>query len=220
MRVTRTKEKPVTATAAFWDKIAEKYSRKPVENPDAFDRKTAITRRLMTPDQTVLEVGCGTGSLALRLASTGASIHGLDISMEMVRIARSKADKAGVTNVTFHCGPFDDTFSLFSSESVDGLLAYSILHLLEDVEDGLARMFRLIKAGGYFVSSTVCLGKSKLFYAPMIGVMRLFGKAPLVRFFTADQLIQKIGAAGFADIECPDVGSGATVAFITARKPG
>lgn len=57
-----------TSDAAFLNAVAEKYSRTPVANPGAFERKIEITRSRMTASDTVLDIGCGTGSLALRLA--------------------------------------------------------------------------------------------------------------------------------------------------------
>jgi hypothetical protein len=61
----------MTADARFWNDIADKYSRKPVEDPAAFERKIATTKGRMTRESVVLDIGCGTGSLALRLADSG-----------------------------------------------------------------------------------------------------------------------------------------------------
>ncbi len=206
-------------SATFWDKTAERYARQPVEDPEAFDRKIAITRSLMTPDSVVLDIGCGTGSLVFRLAETGAQVHGLDASSEMHRIAQEKAREQAMPNVTFHCGPFDETFEVFEDESLDGLCAYSLLHLIEDRTASLRQIHRLLKPGGFFVSSTVCLGRGRLLYAPLIGVMRLLGKAPaVVSLFTPAQLVEEIRAAGFEAIEGPEVGAKPITAFITARK--
>lgn len=209
----------MTANAAFWDNLAERYAAQPVANPDAFERKIAINRALMTPDDVVLGIGCGTGSLALRLAPSAKHVHGLDVSSEMVRIARGKAADQGATNVTFHVGPFDDSFSTFGASSLDGVCAYSILHLLEDREAALARIFELLRPGGWFVSSTVCLGESWVPYPLVIGLMRMVGKAPKVSTFKVSSLVEEMRAAGFTDIETPDVGAKAIVGFVVARKP-
>lgn len=212
----------MVSDAAFWDGIAEKYAAKPVENPDAFDRKIAITRERMQPGHVVLDIGCGTGSLALRLADAAAEVHGLDISSEMVRIAEGKAKDAGADNVRFHCGPFDDDFErsgVFAEGSLDGVCAYSILHLIPERSAALDRIFRLLKPGGFFVSSTVCLAESWVPYRGIIGVMRLFGRAPWVGMVSKPMLVDEVARAGFVGIEQPDVGAQSTVAFVVARKP-
>jgi ubiquinone/menaquinone biosynthesis C-methylase UbiE len=210
-----------TADPTFWNEKAESYAAQPVSDPEAFDRKTAVTRALIEPGHTVLDIGCGTGSFCLRLASTGAQVHGLDLSEEMVRIAREKTRDADVDNVAFHVGPFDETFIEFGPKSLDGIFAYSLLHLVPDREAALQQIFRTLKPGGYFVASTVCLGETWIPYMPMIKVMQWLGKAPYVEArLSKAQLHSDIEAAGFVGLETPDVGAATIVDFLVARKPG
>jgi len=209
----------MTTDTAFWNALADKYSRQPVANPDAFERKIAITKAQMTANDVVLDIGCGTGSLALRLAPCAAQVHGLDVASEMIRIARGKTETQKVFNATFHVGPFDDTFTAFEAGSLDGICAYSLLHLVSDRAEALARIDRLLKPGGFFISSTVCLGESWVPYRPILRVMRWLGKAPMVKVIRKRTLEQEIRAAGFVDLEQPDVGTESTIAFMVARKP-
>lgn len=205
--------------AAFWNQLAEKYARQPVADPDAFERKIEITRSLVDRTATVLDIGCGTGSLALRLAPSCARVHGLDLSSEMIRIAEEKARAQGVENVSFHVGPFDESFRVFEDESLDLICAFSLLHLLEERASALLQIFRLLKPGGSFVSSTVCLGESRMPYAPLLRVMRWLGKAPLVRILQKQSVADEMGQAGFVEIRQPDVGAKPTIAFMVASKP-
>ena len=144
----------------FWNALADNYAAKPVDDPDAFERRIDITRGKLTPDAVLLDIGCGTGSLALRLASHAREVHRLDFSSEMVRHARTKAADGRVDNAHFHVGRFDSDFTAFGPESLDVLCCYSLLHLVEDRPALLADAFRRLRPGGWFVSSTVCLGES------------------------------------------------------------
>jgi len=207
----------MTTDTAFWDDIAEKYAAKPVDNPDAFERKIAITRRLLTPDSTVLDVGCGTGSLALILAPHVARVHGLDVSPEMMRIARGKAEEQGADNVSFHVGTLPT--ATFEPESLDVVMAWSLLHLVPDRAATLKTLYDLCKPGGSLVTSTTCLGVSWVPYSVILLVMRWFGKAPPVWIFRPQTLLQEIRDAGFVDVQAHDVGAKAEICFATARKP-
>ncbi len=205
--------------AAFWNNLAERYAAKPVDNPDAFERKIAIHKSKMKPEDVILDIGCGTGSLALRLAGSGAHVHGLDLSDEMIRIARTKAAAQKVDNVSFHVGPFDDSFLAFQPESLDGVSAYSLLHLVKDRPAVLSQIYRLLKPGGFFVASTLCLAESWIPYWPMLKVMKAIGKAPLVTVFSIETLSREIEAAGFINLSYPAVGAKETTSFTVAFKP-
>ncbi len=207
------------ADPAFWDRIAAKYARKPVEDPQAFERKIAVTLARMKPQDVVLDIGCGTGSLALRLAPFAAQMHGLDVSGEMIRIATDKARAAQADNVTFHRGPFDDSFVTFAAGSLDGICAYSLLHLVEDLPATLAQIHRLLKPGGFLVSSTVCLGESWFPFRPLLAVMRRLGKAPFVAILSREALVDAMERAGFVEVAAPEVGAKPTIAFLVATKP-
>jgi ubiquinone/menaquinone biosynthesis C-methylase UbiE len=130
---------------------------------------------------------------------------------------RDKAEAAGVTNVIFEVGTLE---ALDTSEGhYHMVMAHSILHLLPDRDAAIARSFRLLKPGGYFVSSTACLDDGLWFVRPVIWAMRMIGKAPRVWFFTSANLRNALRAAGFEIVEDWSPSKRSAV-FIIARKPG
>ena len=69
----------------FWDRHAAKYAEKPIADPTAYEEKLARVRSLLRATDHVLEIGCGTGSTALRLAPGVAKITATDVSSGMIR---------------------------------------------------------------------------------------------------------------------------------------
>jgi arsenite methyltransferase len=204
--------------AQFWDRLAEKYAAQPVKDVAAFDRKKAITRQHLHPRSTVVEFGCGTGSLALELSSHAGQIHAIDVSAEMIRIAERKKADQGVTNVAFHAGTLEAMRPRIPVE-VDAVWAYSILHLVDDRTSALKTAFELLKPGGVFISSNVCLAGTWVPYRTIITVMRWLGKAPRVSCYDRKTIVGEIAGAGFVDVVEHDVGADGLVAFVVARKP-
>jgi len=202
----------------FWDKLAERYAKQPIANLASYERKLEVTKARLSPTDVILDIGCGTGSLALELAPHVAEVHALDFSGEMIRIGKSKARDQNVTNVTFHQTTLEATDG-FQTAQFDGICAYNILHLVEDRGDTLQRIFTYLKPGGFFVSSTACLGESFVPYTPILAVMRWLGKAPRVQIFRVESLLRDIRETGFVDISTPDVAAKKMVAFVTATKP-
>jgi arsenite methyltransferase len=208
----------MTADAKFWDGIAEKYAAKPVEDVPAFERKQAVTRAHLDRSSTVLEIGCGTGSLALAMSPFAGHVHAMDVSAEMVRIANAKKEAAHVTNVTFHQGTLDEP-APWAPGRFDAVWAFSILHLVADRPRTLSALFALLAPGGTFISSNLCLRESWVPYGPMITVMRWLGKAPFVYSYDRATMFRELREAGFVDAEEKDVGAHRAVAFVVAKKP-
>ena len=91
----------MTDAAKFWDRIAEKYARDPIENMDGYLYTVERTRSYLNPSDKALELGCGTGTTALDLAGSVSHLLATDISSNMIKIAQDKAATEGTTNVSF-----------------------------------------------------------------------------------------------------------------------
>ena len=201
----------------FWDKIADKYSRQPVADEAAYQQKLRVTQDYLRPDMEVLEFGCGTGSTAIVHAPFVKHILATDISERMLEIARGKAEAAKIDNVTFQQAAIDSFTA--PDETYDVIMGHSILHLLEDKEAVIAKVRRMLKPGGVFISSTVCLGERMKWFKLIGPLGKALGLIPLVKVFTAKELEASLTAAGFAIEHRWMPGKGNSV-FVVAKKAG
>ncbi len=122
-------------------------------------------------------------------------IRATDVSSKMLKIARGKVETQGIENITFEQVTIEDLEA--PDGSVDMVMAHSILHLLEDKEAAIAKAFKMLKPGGVFVTSTVCLGNSMKWFRFIAPVGHFLGVLPLVNFFTAEELETAFTDAGF-----------------------
>lgn len=206
--------------AKFWDGVAPKYAADPIKDQEAYEYTLGRTKSYLGADDKVLEIGCGTGSTALLIAPGVASIEGTDISPGMLNVAAERKAKAGVQNATFTTQ--SATEAARRSGSFDAVLAFNILHLVEDPKAVVAAIHDGLPAGGIFVSKTPCIGDrsvglKRFLFRAMIPVMKLIGKAPSkVHFMTHAGVDNLISDAGFDIVESGNFP--AISRYVVARK--
>jgi ubiquinone/menaquinone biosynthesis C-methylase UbiE len=93
----------------------------------------------------VLDVGCGTGFLALRLAELGHIVTGVDLSGRMIEQGRGKAEQAAL-EVEFRVGDAADLDC--ADEAYDLVVARHVVWNLLDPERGVAEWLRVLRPGG------------------------------------------------------------------------
>lgn len=96
----------------------------------------------------VADLGCGSGSLSVLLAEVGYDVSGLDLSDEMLTVARAKAEGAGV-DVAFAQG--DAASPDLEPGAFDAVLCRHVLWALPDPSAALARWVDLLRPGGRLV---------------------------------------------------------------------
>ena len=207
-----------TADARFWDKIARKYARDTIKDRAGYERSVARVQECLKRTDTVLELGCGTGTTALTLAPGVARYVGTDISSEMIAIAREKAAGGRWPNLTFSVAGSDR--STWPAGPFDAVLAFNVLHLVPDRARFLEDVATTLQPGGLFITKTPCLSEMNRLIRYAVPVARWVGKAPGVSFFTATELVGDIAAAGFAVDEQARHGSKPNEPriFIVARR--
>ena len=201
----------------FWNKTAERYAKSPVSDEATYQRKLAETQSFFTPNMRIVEFGCGTGTTAVYHAPHVGHIDAIDISEKMLEIGRGKAAAAGIDNITFARG----TLIEFSAEdaSFDAVLGLNVIHLLPDRQAVIAEVARILKPGGIFVSSTVCLGHSYLRFIKLIVPLgKLLGLMPDVFVLTEAELVSEVTHAGFEIEQQWCHGKNGIAVFMIVRK--
>lgn len=188
-------------SAKFWDKVADKYAAAPIRNEDAYNATLDRVRAVLNPSDTVLELGCGTGTTAIALARSVSHIIATDVSEAMLAKGRDKARDQGLGNIDFVQADAADA----PEGPFDAVLAFNLLHLIEDMDSALAEIAKRTKPGGVFVSKTFCMPERRnvIWWFIQIGlpVMQAIGKAPYFAKLSTAELDTAITDAGFTIIE-------------------
>jgi len=97
---------------AAFDGVAENYDHHIMDNEMNLwlrNRSVALLRRSFAPGETVLEIGCGTGTETLSLARHGVSVIASDVSSKMLRVLSRKASESGLEDRvrTVHARPYE-----------------------------------------------------------------------------------------------------------------
>jgi len=138
--------------AEIWDEEAASFDDEAdhgLRDPGVSDAWAALlAASLPLPPASVVDLGCGTGSLSVLLARAGHRVQGLDVSARMLDAARRKAAEQGV-DAAFVRG--DASRPPFRAASFDVVLARHVLWALPDPGDALAQWLALLRPSGRLV---------------------------------------------------------------------
>jgi len=98
------------------------------------------------PDARLLEVGTGTGRIAVPLLQRGANLFGCDLSLKMMTRQRAKWPAVRLAQA-------DATALPYASAAFDGVLTIHVLHLIGEWRTALREIRRVLRPGGAFVNS-------------------------------------------------------------------
>jgi len=174
----------------------------------------------LEPGQTVLDLGSGGGIdvlLSAKRVGPSGKAHGLDMTDEMLALARENARKAGVENVEFHKGYIEQI--PLADASVDVVISNCVINLSADKAEVLREVARVLRPGGRFAVSDVIAdeGMDESTRVDMQAYTGCIAGALTEREFRA-----ALAAAGLEDIEISRthrVHDQAASAIVRARKP-
>lgn len=168
----------------------------------------------------VLDLGSGGGIDVLlsakRVGPTGFA-HGVDMTDEMLELARANAERAGATNVAFHKGTIEDL--PLDDRTVDVVISNCVVNLSPDKPAVLAEVFRVLVPGGRVGISDV-VAEDHL--TPEQRAERGSYVGCIAGALSRQEYLDGLAAAGFVDTAVTfthQVADGMHGAIVHARKP-
>lgn len=219
---TPTRNATAVAKARFWDRIARKYATDPIADVAGYEATLQRVKSLLSLDHSVMEIGCGTGSTALRLAPFTRSLLATDVSTEMIAIAREKLASQAQPLPQLRFEVADADAPVAGDTRHDVVLAFNVLHLVSDLDGTLQAILASMKPGGLLVSKTACLAEmNPIIPRLVVPLMRMLGKAPDVLVFDAAQLQSAFERHGLLveAVERHGTKRKDIRVFVVARKP-
>jgi len=153
----------------------------------------------LEPGQVVLDLGSGGGIdvlLSARRVGPTGMVYGLDMTPEMLDLARRNQAEAGVSNVEFLLGSMEAI--PLPNDSVDVIISNCVINLAADKDLVLREANRVLRSGGLFAVSDVVLLRP--ISSRLQGLMALWTGCIAGALLDADYE-DKLRAAGFRDIE-------------------
>jgi SAM-dependent methyltransferase len=155
--------------------------------------------------ETVVDLGAGGGLdvfLAAQKVGPSGKAIGIDMTADMVSLARRNAAQAGYQNVKFYLAEIEAM--PIADNSVDCVISNCVLNLCADKDAALAEIFRILKPGGRLAVSDIALRKA--LPEPIAREVAAWTGC-IAGALTIDDNRDKLAAAGFGDILIQDAGA-------------
>ena len=201
----------------FWDRAAKGFTDQEQHTQLSENKDFKTTLKYLHTDDTVLDYGCATGIISNAIADKVKEIQAIDISSKMIEIARSKARECNISNINYAPATIYD--ERFQKESFDVILAFRVLHMLENPRAVVRRINELLKPCGVFISVTTCMGSLKILLGIPLFLLRKTGIMPLhIYYFKPADLQRILTGQGFEILEYERMDDAITNYCIVARK--
>lgn len=203
----------------FWNKAAKDYDASAQSRyARAYERTIAITKEYLKNEDRVLDFACGTGIVTNEIAPLVQSVTAIDISEEMVALARKKTAERRLENITYLVTGLNDP--RVAAGRYTTITAFNVMYFIEDLDELLKSFHEMLPAGGLFLSVTDCPGESRGLKIQGMAILSKLGLLPYFRSLTTAELTGKIEKAGFELVRVENLHPDPPNVYVAARKPG
>jgi ubiquinone/menaquinone biosynthesis C-methylase UbiE len=201
----------------FWNRMSKTYDISVYEKyKPVYDEIISLARKYLKPNDRALDFACGTGSLTLELSASVRQILGIDISDNMIALARKKATQQCIENVEFrNTGIFGPGLQ---PGSFDVILAFNIFQFIKDEKALLERISQLLTEKGVFIQATDCHNEYRSVMVLIMKTLSWLKYLPYVRSWTIRELEKSLKENHFEILETKLLYEKPVNYFIAAKK--
>jgi ubiquinone/menaquinone biosynthesis C-methylase UbiE len=180
----------------YWDKLGPGYDQFIIKRWKIY--RSSLLDKIyndVTKGDDVLEVACGTGFVALKIADRASKVSGIDISVSLIDEAKKKLIEEGFDNVKLFV---EDAYSLHFGDGVfDTVICNNTFQNMKYPQKALAEIKRVLKPGGRFIGTAIGFGEAPI-YKILFMIFKLLLRFPLFHKFSLDNMAEMIEDSGFS----------------------
>ena len=149
-RLAEVKSERAESAEDYFSRVADDWDQlRALHYSEADIEKAVLTAAGPGPFDRVIDFGTGTGRMLALFAGKARRVEGIDLSHQMLTVARSKLKEAGAGNASVRHG--DATASPYPDACANLVIIHQVLHFLDDPARALVEAARVLKPGGRLV---------------------------------------------------------------------
>jgi len=188
-------KKRIKKERKYWDKLSSKFDKRKRKEWKVYE--SLLFNKIaddMNKESTVLEVACGTGRATLEIAKQANKVYAIDISSQMIDVARKNIKEKGINNIELSV---EDAYSLpFDNEMFDIVICINSLHNMIYPEKALSEIKRVLKPEGRFISAVTGIGSRK--FKIIMSIYKFLTNFPVFHKLNLEEFADMLSKAGFS----------------------
>ncbi|MDR2918563.1 MAG: class I SAM-dependent methyltransferase [Tannerella sp.] len=199
----------------FWDRVSGWSKAESAANSTlvkCLNNKFGIH---IMPNDTVLDFGCGTGTITLRIAQNAKKVYGVDVSGGMLERAQQNLKNQNIDNTVFI--KITTLEEMFHDNFFQVITIFNVLQYIENRKELFKQFYKLLRPQGVLIVAVPCFGGMNTSSALVVKFLRLVRIMPETYFFNVDKIEKEITDTGFSIIESINL-SNLPEKYIVARK--
>jgi len=183
----------------FWDRVSGWSKAESAANGPLVEHLNRQFGVHILPGDTVLDFGCGTGTLTLRIARHADSVCGVDVSEGMLKRAHQNLTAQGIDNTRFL--KITALEQMFPPVSFSLITTFNVQQYIENRAELFNRFYNLLTPGGRLMMAVPCFSDANSLSAFFVRFLRFVRIMPRTYFFGTAEIEKEITDAGFTIVE-------------------